>query len=232
MASTTPTPPRGYIHQRPLFADWDALDRYPQWLVLIFANFIALLPLGGGVLLLWLPYQFYSFNGTPLALLPAWTLPLGWKIILGLLIFLGSMLLHEWLHGLALQLYGHKPSYAFHKLYLVATIAKGTYLTRHQYLIMTLTPLLSMTVVGGGLLLILPPVIGQLLLIALLLNTAASIGDLMVAFRVYNAPKAALFSDDHGIQMFIASAKHCQPTQPRRVIIRPTEFTVIFFATD
>jgi hypothetical protein len=50
---------------------------------------------------------------------------------------------------------------------------------------------------------ILPPALSQLLLIALLLNTAASIGDFMVAWRVYKTSPDALFSDDHGIQLFV-----------------------------
>jgi len=203
MEPRRPQPPPGYKHLRPLFADLFAGRKYPDWLLLLWANFMALLPLGGGVLLLWLPYQVYSLNGTPFALLPRWTLPLGWKIIWGALIFVASMLLHEWLHGLTLRRFGHKPSYAFHKLYLVATIQKGSYLTRREYLFMTLTPVVVMTVVGGWSLFILPPALGQLLLIALLLNTAASIGDFMVAWRVYKAPPDALFSEDHGIQLFV-----------------------------
>jgi hypothetical protein len=207
MTSETPTRPPGYKHHQSLFADWASRDRYPQWLLLIWANLIALLPLSGGVLLLWLPYQFYSYKGTPLAILPGWMLPPGWKVIAGGLIIFGSMLLHEWLHGVALRLCGHKPHYAFNKLYLLATIEKGSYLNRRQYLFMTLTPVTIMTLLGGGLLFILPPAISQLWLIALLLNTAASIGDFMVAWRVYRAPANALFSDDHGIQVFVPNSQ-------------------------
>ncbi|WP_420631038.1 DUF3267 domain-containing protein [Candidatus Leptofilum sp.] len=207
MSQPTPTPPPGYAYARPLFANWDLLEKYPQWLLLIYANFVALLPLGGGVLLLWLPYQVYRFNSSPLALWPTLTLPLGWKIVLGVLILGGSMLLHEWLHGLTLQLFGHKPHYAFLKLYLVATIQKGSFLTRRQYLVMTLTPVISMTLVGGVLLLFLPPAIALLLLIALLVNTAASIGDIIVAWRVFQSPPDAMFSDDHGIQLFLPASQ-------------------------
>lgn len=57
MEARKPQSPPGYIHLRPLFSDWDSLDRYPQWMVLIWANLMALLPLSGGLLLLWLPYQ-------------------------------------------------------------------------------------------------------------------------------------------------------------------------------
>lgn len=207
MKSRTLQPPPGYVHLGPLFTDWNSLERYPQWLVLIWANFVALLPLGGGVLLLWLPYQLYNISGTPWALWPTWTLPPGWKIFWGVLIFVGSVLLHEWLHGLALQFLGHKPSYAFHKLFLSASIQQGSYLQRRHYLFMTLTPVVAMTIVGGGILFILPPAISQLLLIALLLNTAASIGDFMVAWRVFKAPPDALFSEDRGIQLFVPASQ-------------------------
>ncbi len=209
MSANAPHPPPGYVHARPLFADWGALERYPEWVLLIWANFVALLPLGGGLLLLWLPYQLYSYSGSRFAFFPAWSLPLGWQLVLGALIFFGSMLLHEWLHGVALRLCGHQPRYAFLKLFLVASIQKGSYLKREHYLFMTLTPVVVMTLFGGAALFVLPPVISQLLLIALLLNTAASIGDFMVAWRVYKAPADALFSDENGIQLFVpASQSH------------------------
>ncbi len=207
MKSETPKSPPGYVHLRPLFSDWDSLDRYPQWLVLIWANLMALLPLSGGVLLLWLPYQLYSYNGSQFVIWPTWTLSTGWKIVAGALIIFSSMLLHEWLHGLALKLCGYQPRYAFTKLFLFASIQKGSYLNRRVYLFMTLTPVVLMTIIGGGILFILPPAIGQLLLIALLLNTAASIGDFMVAWRVYKAPPDALFSEDHGIQLFVPASQ-------------------------
>lgn len=207
MEARKPKSPPGYVHLRPLFSDWDSLDRYPQWLVLIWANLMALLPLSGGVLLLWLPYQLYSYNGSPFAIWSTWTLSTGGKIAAGGLIIFGSMLLHEWLHGLALRLCGHQPRYAFTKLFLFASIQKGNYLNRRIYLFMTLTPVLVMTLLGGGVLVILPPALGQLLLIALLLNTAASIGDFMVAWRVYKAPPDALFSEDHGIQLFVPASQ-------------------------
>ena len=213
MERLPPTPPPGYRHQQALFADWSKLDRFPQWPVLLWANLMALLPLSGGVLLLWLPYQLYSFQGSQFAIWPAWTLPTGWKFALGALFIFGSMLLHEWLHGLALKLCGFQPRYAFTGLFLFASIHKGSYLNRRQYLFMTLTPVVGMTIVGGGILFILPPVLSQLLLIALLLNTAASIGDFMVAWRVYKAPPDALFGEDHGIQLFVPASQ----THPDRL---------------
>ena len=68
---------------------------------------------------------------------------------------------------------------------------------------MTLTPLIVMTLTGSLLLPFLPPVLGQIVLIAMLLNMAASLGDLMVALRVYKTPREAKFADDRGIQVYL-----------------------------
>jgi len=172
-------------------------------MLLLGANFVALIPLAGGVLILWLPYQFYRMVGTPYALLPELQLPLPLLIGLGILVIGGSMLLHEWLHGIALTFLGYTPRYAFNKYYLLATVADGTFLTRSHYLQMTLTPITLMTIIGATLLPFLPPIVGQILLIALLLNLAASLGDIMVAIRVYKTPKEALFADNKGIHVFL-----------------------------
>ena len=189
-----PAAPDGYVYTQGLFDDWGRLDKTPFWLLLLWANLLALLPLAVAVLFLWLPYQFYRALGTPYALLPEWTLPLPWSIGLGIAIILLSMVVHEWLHGLALGRLGYQPRYAFNKFYLLATIEKGTYLSRPRYLIMTLTPIIVMTSLGGLSLIVIPPALGQSVLIALLLNAAASLGDMMVAMRVYQTHPAALFA--------------------------------------
>jgi hypothetical protein len=199
----TPTPPDGYHYHNHLFADMEHKRSMPFWLLLVWANFVALIPLTGGILLLWLPYQIYRLQGHPLALLPALSLPLPGKILLGIIILISSMLLHEWLHGMALKITGHRPRYSFSAKMLLATIEKGDFLTRTHYLFMTLTPVTVMSLGGWFLLIVLPPVISQLVLIALLLNTAASTGDLMVAIRVYRLPKTAVFTDDQGICVFL-----------------------------
>ncbi len=208
----TPTAPQGYFYHTYLFEDWEVREKYPFWVLLVLANFIALIPLVAGILLLWFPYQYYLHIGAPFAQFSAFELSLTGKVVVGGLIIFGSMLLHEWLHGVALQFFRHRPHYAFNKFYLLATIEKGDYLTRQEYLWMTLTPLFLMTVGGGLLLLILPPVVGHLVLIALLLNTAASLGDLMVAIRVYRMPPQAVFTDDKGIQVFLPIHKKRAPS--------------------
>jgi len=205
MVQTThiPQAPQGYSYHTPLIDDWETKYNYPFWILILLANFLALAPLTLGILFLWFPYQLYKTLGAPYAVYSELTLSLPILIVLGILIIGGSIILHEWLHGIALSILGYKPRYAFHKYYLLANIEDGSFLTKPHYLIMSLTPILVMTVVGGLLLPFFPPAIGQIVLVALLLNMAASLGDMMVSLRVYKAPKDALFADDHGIQIFL-----------------------------
>jgi hypothetical protein len=167
---------------------------------------LALVPLGIAILALWLPYQFYSALGAPLALFddPVWP---QWGFWLLGAVFAGvSLLLHEGLHGLALVLQGHRPRFGFRSGYPYASIQPGEFLTRRQYVLMALTPLISMTLIGSLLLVLVPAGIGQMLLLTLLLNAAASLGDLAVADRARRWPAHALFAaDDSGIKVFTSS---------------------------
>ena len=196
---TTLTAPPGYSHHKKLFYRYDM----PMWRLFLMANFLALIPFGLGLIVLWLPYQFYLALGTPFILFQIPTLPLWITALIGVFIFASSMFFHEWLHGFTLQLMGKKPIYYFRYYYLLAGLSPGEFLTRWQYLRMTLTPLISMTLGGFLLLLFLPTQIGNLLLIALLLNSAASLGDCFVAYRVSQCPKEAVFNDSDGIQVFL-----------------------------
>jgi hypothetical protein len=190
--------PYGYHLSGDLFDDFDDLPAR-RWLLI--GNLWALLPLAIAILILWLPYQFYAALGAPLALLPdpRWSSLINW--IFGALVVLGSMILHERLHGLALMMLGYHAKFNFSSGYFYATT--DGYLTRHHYVIMVLTPITIMTLGGALVLLFLPVSIGQIVLIALLLNAAASIGDLAVAQRALRQPADALFADRGGIKIFL-----------------------------
>lgn len=190
--------PRGYQLSGDLFADFDSL---PPWRWLLIGNLWALLPLLGAVLVLWLPYQFYAVLGTPLALLsdPGWPQPAYWA--LGTLVIAGSVVLHEELHALALVAQGYPAKLRFASGYFYATTSG--FITRQHYMVMVLTPLTVMTLGGSLLLVLLPVQLGQIVLIALLLNAAASIGDLAVAERARRQPADALFADRNGIKVFV-----------------------------
>ena len=158
------------------------------------------------MLILWLPYQFYAALGAPLALFrdPNWSPVQHWMV--GALIIAGSMVLHEGLHALALIVLGYRAQLRYASGYFYATT--DGYLTRRDYLIMVLTPITVMTLGGGVVLLLLPVSLGQIVLIALLLNAAASIGDLAVAERTRRQPADALFADRQGIKVFLRELIH------------------------
>ncbi len=174
----------------PLFPDLDGAD----WRWLIGANLAALLPLGCATLVIWLPYQFYLALGAPLAASSA-AIPIGWVIVVGALIVLGSFILHEGLHAAALRLQGYRARIHWARGYFFATTGPGEVISRRAYAIMALTPLLAMTALGGLSLIFLPVVWGQIGVIALLLNAAASIGDLAVTARVLACPPGSGFLD-------------------------------------
>ncbi len=196
--TTTHVPP-GYQLHGDLFGGFDM----PAWRFLVLGNLLALIPLAALALLLWLPYQLYIALGAPLAAPdPGWAQPVAWGV--GLAIIIGSAAGHELLHALALKLLGYHPRLSFAGGFLFAAIRPGEFLTRRHYLIMVLTPVLALTFGGGALLPFLPPPVGQAVLIALLLNGAASIGDLLVADRARRQPAGALFaSDETGIKVYM-----------------------------
>jgi hypothetical protein len=183
-----------------------------NWRMLIFANLLALIPLGLAVVVLWLPYQFYVALGAPLALAqgvdwPAWAF---WLFGIGVIV--GSMMLHEALHGLALWLQGHRPRFGWAFGYLYATIYPGDTLAKPVYLRMVLAPVIVISFGGALLLPLLPPSLGQIVLIALLLNAAASIGDLAVARRVLRWSPDARFADHNGgIKVFLPRSGNPAP---------------------
>ena len=193
----TPVLPCGYVNCGELFED---LEHLSGWRWLLFANLLALIPLGAAILLLWLPYQFYAAAGAPFALSePSWQ---PWVTgLIGILIIVGSVLLHEVLHGLALRLLGYHPRLLYSRGFLLASVPG--FITRRDYLIMILTPVTIMSLGGALFLLWLPLSLGQWWIAALLLNAAASIGDLAVASRVFRFPPSALFADRDGIRVFL-----------------------------
>lgn len=191
---TPPASPAGYAPPQSLFPEADGAT-----LGLVFRlNFLALLPLTVGILLLWLPYQLYRFNGGVWVHFaePEWGLV--WTIVIYGLIFLGSMAIHELIHAAFIRLLGHRPILNVHWGFLTAGVPLGEFLQRNHYIVIALTPLVLMTIFGGLLLPFLPVALGQPLLIALLFNFPASIGDLLVARRLFRYPGSALFASSSG----------------------------------
>ena len=141
------TPPQGYIFKSDLFHD---LRAAPEWYWIVWGNLLALVPLGFAALLLWLPYQFYVALGTPLALFAEPAIPDWSKWVIGFVVIVASMLLHELLHAAALRLLGYRAHLNYAWGYFYATVEAGQFLTRSHYILMSLTPLTVVTVPAIG----------------------------------------------------------------------------------
>ncbi len=194
-------PPPGYVLKTDLFADFDQPDGL--WRFFVSGNLLALIPLGCAAAVVWLPYQLYAAIGAPLQAIgnPQWPQWAYW--VFGLAVILGSMIGHEALHGMALKLCGYRPKFGFAMGYLYASIQPGDFLTRRAYLVMILTPITVISLLGVVMLPFLPVALGQIVVMAVLLNAAASVGDLVVASRVRRWPRGTLFSDAGGIKVFV-----------------------------
>jgi hypothetical protein len=176
---TPPTPPPGY--QTPLRL------RYPT--AGLQAAAIALLVLAAP-LLVWLSY---TLRGDTAVVPPIDALGAIAALLAAIVV---TVVVHEWVHGLAYQALGYKVSYGV-SLHLGAAYAGafGQWQRRgHNLLValaplLLLSPLLLLAVARGG------PQTAQLAFAALLFNISGAVGDLYLAYRLLRMPPAALLYD-------------------------------------
>ncbi len=113
-----------------------------------------------------------------------------------LLMLLGTLAAHEGLHGAAMIALGFRPRFGMKLRKLVLYTTADAYFSRRQYLIITLAPLLVITLVGLPVMLLLTPAIAAWVGIAVAMNAASSIGDMWMAAVMASFPRAALFRDE------------------------------------
>mgnify|MGYP003875609415 CR=1 FL=1 len=123
-------------------------------------------------------------------------LPAGVFVLLIVLIFSILMLiLHEGIHGLFFWIFTRsKPVFALKSLYAYAA-APEWYLPRNQYLVVSLSPLILISLLCGLLFVFIPqwlflPVWG-----VAVFNAAGSVGDLFVAVWLFLQPGTCLAND-------------------------------------
>ncbi len=156
--------------------------------LLLRLNLLALLPMGAALALMivWtavIPSAGGADGGAP------WWL----NVILTLLIVLP---LHEFLHGVAIQITGHRPRYGV-KLaqgVLYAT-ADGAYFRWREYVFIALAPLIAVTALG----MILMPFVADgwrmLIVMAVVLNAGGAVGDLWSVWTLRCFPSETLIQD-------------------------------------
>ncbi|WP_178917747.1 DUF3267 domain-containing protein [Natronomonas gomsonensis] len=122
-----------------------------------------------------------------------------WNAGLSILVFLtllfGVIIPHELVHGLAMRLYGGRPRYGLGLSYFVFPYAYATAedrFTRNQFLVITLAPLVVLTLVGTPLMVALEL---PWLAVPLAANAGGAVGDVWMALTMLSYPSTVTVLD-------------------------------------
>ena len=118
-------------------------------------------------------------------------------ILISVALFVGTMVLHELIHGVFMSKYGGKPSYGagiayFILPYLYATTK--TVFTRNQFIVIAIAPLVVISLVGIGIMAAFPS-IAHWMFIPFVVNASGAVGDMWVTRNVLRYPKHVMLED-------------------------------------
>lgn len=144
----------------------------------------------------------YESIGAPLVI-PA--IPETTSVTLGLVMVIGVLGLHEWVHGLAIRYYGAKPRYGAKPLRLVLyATADGAYFTRDQYIRIALAPLVVISLLAILISTFVPNSVALWVMMAAATNATGAIGDMWAVWIVRRFPATALIQDEaDAIRIFV-----------------------------
>ena len=117
-------------------------------------------------------------------------------LVLFIITVLATMVVHELTHGIAYKLLGYKVTFGL-SVYLLAAYAAvfGQWQKRDHNLIAALTPLIALTVILIPFLAVPNRIVVLVVFMALLINTAGSVGDLYLTWRLLRMPRSTLIYD-------------------------------------
>ena len=105
------------------------------------------------------------------------------------------LVLHELIHGLFFWVFSRqKPIFGFKGLYAYATLP-GWYFPRNQFLVITIAPLILISILGVLLVPVMPFNSLWIIFLALIVNASGATGDIIVTFRLLFKPKTTLTQD-------------------------------------
>ncbi len=118
-------------------------------------------------------------------------------ILISVALFVGTMVLHELIHGAFMSKYGGKPSYGagiayFILPYLYAT--SKTVFTRNQFIEIAIAPLVVISLVVIGIIAAFPS-IAHWMFIPFIMNASGAVGDMWVTRNVLRYPKHVMLED-------------------------------------
>jgi hypothetical protein len=99
-------------------------------------------------------------------------------------VFAAMIVLHELIHGIFFYFFSRQlPKFGLRGWYAFAS-APGWFFPRRQYLVISLAPIICISMLGMILLAILPAEAMVLILFAVIINAASSIGDLWITLKL------------------------------------------------
>lgn len=181
----------------PEYREVKVLDLSTDWRMLLVLNlvgFVLLFPAG------WLFLRAFTWL-RPGEALPGISLEIsGFWQVLGavgwfVLVYTVLVFLHEAVHGLFFWLITHsRPAFGFKGVYAYA-YAPGWYIPRNPYLVVSLAPLVVLSVLGVALFMVVPADWLLFMLALLTLNVGGAAGDLYVAAWLLTCPVSILAQD-------------------------------------
>ena len=121
----------------------------------------------------------------------------GGTILSSVALFIGTVVLHELIHGVFMSIYGGKPSYGagiahFILPYFYATTK--TLFPRNQFIVTAIAPLVVISLVGITIMAAFPSLV-QWIFIPFIVNASGAVGDLWMTRNVLRYPKHVLLED-------------------------------------
>jgi len=118
-------------------------------------------------------------------------------ILISVALFIGTVVLHELIHGVFMSIYGGKPRYGAGIAYFILPYFYATTKTafsRNQFIMIAIAPLVVISLVGIGLMAAFPS-IAHWIFIPFVLNASGAVGDLWVTRNILRYPEHALLED-------------------------------------
>ncbi len=115
-------------------------------------------------------------------------------IIPGIVLFAGTLIFHELVHGMFVSIYGGKPRYGagvYSILPFLYTTTNSIF-PRNQFIIICIAPLAIISIIGVAVMAVFP---SQWILLPLIVNTSGSVGDLWMTRTLLRYPEHILVQD-------------------------------------
>ena len=121
-------------------------------------------------------------------------LPLGYELLFFPIIIL-VLIFHELIHGLFFYVFpGSIPVFGFKNLMAYAGVPDW-YIKKYYYLIISVSPLIGITLLGFFLLSVVPPQFTSMVFLPMVINAAGCVGDIWYTLVIITKPKETYITD-------------------------------------